>query len=72
AVFADVGPRNKIGEISYNAAQQLGINPHPNKGGTERPEVEYMVFPGSGTRRPSAAELTPEALDARVRQLLAR
>ncbi|MGE0490953.1 MAG: peptidoglycan-binding protein [Vulcanimicrobiota bacterium] len=71
AVFADVGPRNKIGEVSYLAAKQLGINPHPNRGGTHRPEVEYMVFPGSGTRSPSLSQLTPEALEARVRALLA-
>jgi peptidoglycan hydrolase-like protein with peptidoglycan-binding domain len=72
AVFADVGPRKKIGELSRYAAQQLGIPASPISGGTNK-GVEYLVFPGSrGPNRPSAADLTPEALQARVQQLLAQ
>ena len=34
AVFADVGPKNKIGELSRFAAQKLGIPDSPVSGGT--------------------------------------
>jgi len=71
AVFADSGPKNRIGEISRNAAQKLGIPDSPISGGTGK-GVEYQVFPGSrGPKRPSAADLTPEALQKRVDELLA-
>lgn len=52
AVFADVGPHQKLGEGSMALAASLGINPNPRNGGTHRPEVEYIVFPGSGNGRP--------------------
>jgi hypothetical protein len=52
AVFADVGPRQKLGEGSMALADSLGINSNPRNGGTHRPEVEYIVFPGSGNGRP--------------------
>ncbi|MCE7874522.1 hypothetical protein DYH09_29715 [bacterium CPR1] len=69
AVFADVGPRNRIGELSRNAALQLGIPASPTTGGVPS-GVEYRVFPGSrGDKRPSAADLTPEKLTQRVQQL---
>ena len=72
AVFADVGPKKKIGELSRYAAQQLGIPASPISGGTDK-GVEYMVFPGSrGANRPTAADITPEALQARVQELLAQ
>lgn len=51
AVFADVGPRHKLGEGSMALAQQLGINHNPRNGGV-RGGVEYMVFPGSGDGTP--------------------
>ena len=65
AVFGDVGPKNKIGEVSRYAAQQLGINASPTKGGVSS-GVSYNVFPGSGNRRPSASSVTPQALAQRV------
>lgn len=69
AVFADVGPRHRIGELSRNAALQLGIPASPTTGGVPS-GVEYRVFPGSrGEKRPSAADLTPEKLTQRVQQL---
>lgn len=74
AIFGDVGPKNKIGEVSRYAAQQLGINASPTKGGVSS-GVQYNVFPGSGTRRPSAADVTPGALAQRVtghQQMLAQ
>ncbi|CAN5512906.1 hypothetical protein BH11CYA1_BH11CYA1_27370 [soil metagenome] len=52
AVFADVGPHQKLGEGSMALAASLGINSNPRRGGTQRPEVEYIVFPGSGNGRP--------------------
>lgn len=52
AVFADVGPHQKLGEGSMALAASLGINSNPRHGGTHRPEVEYIVFPGSGNGRP--------------------
>lgn len=65
AVFGDVGPKNKIGEISRYAAQQLGINASPTRGGVPK-GVSYNVFPGSGSRRPSADSVTAGALAQRV------
>lgn len=52
AVFADVGPRQKLGEGSMALAASLGVNPNPRTGGTHKPVVEYIVFPGSGNGRP--------------------
>ena len=65
AVFGDVGPKNKIGEVSRYAAQQLGINASPTSGGVNS-GVSYRVFPGSGNGRPSPASVTPQALAQRV------
>lgn len=46
AVLADIGPNNKIGEISIAAAKELGLNPDPKRGGTSEKIVEYHIFPG--------------------------
>lgn len=46
AVLADIGPKNKIGEISIAAAAALGINPSPKKGGTSKKIIQYQIFPG--------------------------
>ena len=51
AVFADVGPRHKLGEGSIALAQELGIPASPRTGGV-RSGVEYLVFPGSGNGTP--------------------
>ncbi len=51
AVFADVGPRHKLGEGSIALAQELGIPASPRTGGV-RGGVEYLVFPGSGNGTP--------------------
>lgn len=48
AVFADVGPRHKRGEGSIALAEELGINPSPTRGGITKPNIEYLVLPGSG------------------------
>jgi len=48
AVFADVGPRHKRGEGSMALAEELGINSSPTRGGISKPNIEYLVLPGSG------------------------
>lgn len=45
-MVADVGPRNKVGEVSIEMARRLGLNPSPRTGGTEKPIIEYWVYPG--------------------------
>ena len=52
AVFADVGPKAKLGEGSMALANALGIDNNPRTGGTHRPQVEYIVFPRSGDGTP--------------------
>ena len=47
AIFADVGPRGKIGEGSVALAHALGINDDPRHGGTNS-NIAYLVFPQSG------------------------
>ena len=60
AIYADRGPRGRIGEGSIRLAQSLGINADPRRGGVGG-GVIYLVFPGSGTKRP----LPQEEIDAR-------
>lgn len=47
AIYADIGPASKIGEASIQAAQALGVNSDPKKGGTIQPIIITLVFPGS-------------------------
>lgn len=47
AVFADIGPRGKLGEGSVALAQALGVPSSPKNGGTDRAEILYLAFPGS-------------------------
>ncbi|WP_162641789.1 CBM35 domain-containing protein [Streptosporangium sp. 'caverna'] len=49
AVVGDTGPSEIIGEASYRAAADLGINPDPSNGGIDT-GVTYIVFTGSGTK----------------------
>ncbi|MCU0445207.1 MAG: glycoside hydrolase family 75 protein [Microscillaceae bacterium] len=51
AIFADVGPGDKIGEGSIYLAGQLGIKNNPRNGGQSE-GVVYMVFPFSGNGQP--------------------
>ncbi|GEM_PF-1224161 len=54
AIFADVGPKNELGEGSVKLAQNLGHDPFVNgrvrRGISE--DVFYLVFPGSGNGKP--------------------
>ncbi|MGL4723002.1 MAG: hypothetical protein ACRCWW_00620 [Scandinavium sp.] len=45
-VVADLGPKSKIGEISIEAARQLGIPESPKNGGIKAAEVFYEIWPG--------------------------
>jgi hypothetical protein len=45
-VVADLGPANKIGELSIAAARKLGIRSSPRHGGVEDAAVDYELWPG--------------------------
>lgn len=66
AIYADVGPPNKIGEGSIALALALGVNPDPIKGGVDD-GLAYVVFPGS--RTPDAAALSFEEIQVKAKQL---
>jgi cell wall-associated NlpC family hydrolase len=65
AILADVGPAGKIGEGSMALAAALGLPSNPRRGGTNLPNVIYVVFPGSGDRAPAA----PAKIAAESRRL---
>jgi len=44
-VVADKGPRNKIGELSIEAARAVGIPSSPRTGGRETADVLYELWP---------------------------
>lgn len=48
-IVADIGPRNKAGEVSIEAARRLGLNPSPRVGGTDARIILYKLFPGEQT-----------------------
>jgi hypothetical protein len=61
-VFADVGPGDKIGEISIALAETLAVDADPKGGGSDDPDFLYVVFPGSGVGWPlTAAEVKARA-----------
>lgn len=68
AIFADIGPANALGEASIALADALALPSDPRHGGVEAPRIAYVLFPGTGDRRPRpAAELERDgvrALDA--------
>lgn len=45
-IVGDIGPRNKIGELSISLAKKLGIDPSPKDGGTDELILKYQVWPG--------------------------
>jgi hypothetical protein len=45
-VVADLGPGNKIGELSIAAADALGMPSSPRHGGVNHKEVFYELWPG--------------------------
>lgn len=46
-IYADVGPKDKIGEISLRMAEALDLNANPKSGGTKEKTIVTLVFPGS-------------------------
>ena len=61
AIFADVGPRGKIGEASIALADALGVPSSPRQGFVDQ-GIIYVVFPGSGNSQPrDIDEITVEA-----------
>jgi len=46
-IYADVGPKDKLGEIGIRLAYALKINANPRSGGTKDRTVVTLVFPGS-------------------------
>ncbi|MEO5997591.1 MAG: glycoside hydrolase family 75 protein [Chitinophagaceae bacterium] len=50
AIFADIGPKNKIGEGSIKLANELGINSNPKKGGIES-GIVYLLMKNSGQHK---------------------
>lgn len=64
AIVADQGPKGEIGEGSIALAKALGILSNPRSGGTSN-GVLYLVFPGSGNRKPRSLE----EIDAEAKRL---
>lgn len=50
AVVGDVGPRDRLGEMSIAMCIALGIDPNPNTGGEDRPIIQYRLLPGVAAR----------------------
>jgi hypothetical protein len=59
AVFADVGPRGRIGEGSIALARELGIPADPRHG-QAFDQITYLIFPASGAGR--WTRITPAGL----------
>lgn len=55
AIYADIGPRAKIGEGSIALAKALGLSSNARHGGTESHSIIYIVFPNSGHGTPLSA-----------------
>ncbi len=72
APYADAGPAGVIGELSYAAAEALGINPDPNRGGVAS-GVTYIVFTGEDNRvEPVESAAAAAAVGRRRAEALAR
>jgi hypothetical protein len=67
AVYADVGPANKIGEASITLANALGIPSSPKSGGIGH-GIGYIVFPRSAQHRP----LSQQEIDQHGARLFSR
>lgn len=66
AIFADVGPFEKIGEGSIALAKALGINPDARNGGTGQ-GIVYLVFPRSGNEKPRPAKVIDKETKRRLK-----
>ena len=68
-VYADAGPTGVIGELSYRAAELLGINPSPISGGVDS-GVTYIVFTGSNYVQPIESTVAAETLGKQLAKTL--
>ncbi|PYS23496.1 MAG: hypothetical protein DMF72_08835 [Acidobacteria bacterium] len=55
AIFADVGPKKKLGEGSIALAAALEVKKNPKTGGPAA-DLIYVVFPGSGNGKPRSLD----------------
>lgn len=55
AIFADIGPAERIGEGSIALAKALEIRSDPRRGGTAS-GIIYLIFPNSGNGKPRTIE----------------
>lgn len=46
AICGEVGPDDKLGEASCEAAGRLGLSASPNSGGTDEHIILYAIWPG--------------------------
>lgn len=46
AICGEVGPKDKLGEMSCACAQAVGLNPNPNYGGTDDKIIIYTIYVG--------------------------
>jgi len=65
AIFADIGPRGRIGEGSIALAKELGMPADP-RSSQALGHITYMIFPGSAAR--GGKRITP----ARIRSTAAK
>ncbi len=68
AIAADAGPKHHVGEASIAVARALlgEVAANPRSGGTDRPIIRYVVFPGSSDRQFPSSDPRDEALGART------
>jgi hypothetical protein len=69
AIFADVGPRGRIGEGSIALARELGITPDPRHSQVFG-QITYLIFPGSGADR--WKRITPSRVRTLAEETLAQ
>jgi hypothetical protein len=46
AICGEVGPDEKLGEASVDAAERIGLSGSPNSGGTDEKVILYAIWPG--------------------------
>jgi hypothetical protein len=46
AICGEIGPEEKLGEASCEAAGRLGLSSSPNSGGTDEHIILYAIWPG--------------------------
>ncbi|MEO5730105.1 MAG: glycoside hydrolase family 75 protein [Byssovorax sp.] len=55
AIFADIGPKDTLGEGSIALASALNLPSDPRAGGADS-GISYVLFPGSGNGQPRSSE----------------